>query len=69
VTFIAALLAALAINAQPVDPGHAFRHAMDIRGQAVIEQGFVGLEARCPAPYQDETCFAGLADGRLITGP
>jgi hypothetical protein len=65
---IATLLALLALSSQPTPVPADFREAV-LAGTPVVRDGFIGLEAPCAPPYDDETCFAGLSPDGLITGP
>lgn len=70
-SLIAAALAVVAIAAQPTPPPHSFTVGMERRGTPVVSRYFIGMEWSCRRvrPEDGETCYAGLSDGQLVTGP
>jgi len=62
------LVAIIAITSQPTAPPDRFTGGMLARGESVVSSTFVGIEWDCGGRY-DETCFVGLSDGLLVTGP
>lgn len=62
---LALMIAAIAIAAQPQDIPPRFTRGFHQRGHAVVTADFYGAEWKCGG----ETCWAGISDGWLSTGP
>ena len=61
-------IAAISVNHTSHTPASFTRHFANGRPSSernVMHSSFVGWEWRCG----DETCFAGIDDGDLVTGP